>query len=142
MSYFSVFQAAINTVFLGVVSYGVVVISGLLFTRRRKDLAEITYNPKIGKISLVTLAAVFGILALIPVIIAGLTTFELSSLLLVLGVYLFGAVIYLVMRRRTRYSKKYRRSREFEAIQYPPSFFQNTFLTFHLNLHSFITLPG
>lgn len=102
MSYFSVFQAAINTVFLGVVSYGVVVISGLLFTRRRKDLAEITYNPKIGKISLVTLAAVFGILALIPVIIAGLTTFELSSLLLVLGVYLFGAVIYLVMRRRAR----------------------------------------
>nr|MDO8077054.1 hypothetical protein [Candidatus Freyarchaeota archaeon] len=101
-SYFSVFQAAINTIFLGVVSYSVVLISGLLFTRRRKDLAEITYNPKIGKISLVTLAAVFGILALIPVIIAGLTTFELSSLLLVLGVYLFGAVIYLVMRRRAR----------------------------------------
>ncbi len=101
MSYFSIFQAALDTIFLGIVAYALVVFSGLLFSRRRKDLAETTYNPKIGRVPIVLIAGLVSFVALIPLIIAGFTAFEISSAILIIVAYTIGVSIYLVMRRRS-----------------------------------------
>ncbi|MFB0561431.1 MAG: APC family permease [Candidatus Lokiarchaeia archaeon] len=102
LSYSSTLQAAINVVFLGVFSVALTVLAGLLFTRRRPDLAERTYSPRIGRLSVLGICGVVAAISIVPLIIGALATFDISSLLTIVVVYTFGAMIYLLMRRRNR----------------------------------------
>ncbi|MGQ9723580.1 MAG: APC family permease, partial [Candidatus Jordarchaeum sp.] len=102
LSYSSTLQAAINVVFLGVFSVALTVLSGLLFRRRRPDLAERTYNPRIGRFPVLGICGVIAAITIIPLIIGAIASFDISSLLTIVVVYTLGAIVYLVMRRRNR----------------------------------------
>ncbi len=102
LSYSSTLQAAINVVFLGVFSVALTVLAGLLFTRRRPDLAERTYSPRIGRFSVLGICGVIAAIAIIPLLIGAIASFDISTLLTIIIVYIVGAIIYLWMRRRNR----------------------------------------
>nr|MDO8079470.1 APC family permease [Candidatus Freyarchaeota archaeon] len=102
LSYFSTIQAALNAVFLGVISILLTVIAGLLYNRRRKDLAAQTYNPKIGKVPVLLICGGIALVFAVPLILGALVTFNLGSFLVIAIVYIIGAVIYFTMRRRNR----------------------------------------
>ncbi len=100
LSYWSTIQAALNVVFPAVVTIALTVIAGMRFYARRKDLAERTYYPKIGRIPLLGICGVLALLALVPLLLAALATFNLGSILMGTIVYLVGAIIYFTMKRR------------------------------------------
>ncbi|MBS7249264.1 MAG: APC family permease [Candidatus Freyarchaeota archaeon] len=102
LSYWSAFQAIMNTVFLSVPAFILTIFAATRFKARRPDLAEQTYSPKIGKIPVLSICGVIAIFTIIPLIIAGIATFNLGSLLLIIVVYSIGALIYLAMRRKNR----------------------------------------
>ncbi|MHA1262315.1 MAG: APC family permease [Candidatus Freyarchaeota archaeon] len=102
LSAISTIQAALNAVFLGIASIILTVIAGLLFNRRRKDLAERTYNPKIGRIPVLLICGAISVIFIIPLTLGALAAFSLGSLLVLVIVYFIGAVIYFYMRRRSR----------------------------------------
>ncbi|MGQ9723006.1 MAG: APC family permease [Candidatus Jordarchaeum sp.] len=98
----STIQAAINAVFLGIASIILTVIAGILFNRRRKDIAERTYNPKIGKVPLLLICGLISAIFAVPLILGALVTFTMESFVVIILVYLIGAAIYFYMRRRNR----------------------------------------
>ncbi|MFB0563456.1 MAG: APC family permease [Candidatus Lokiarchaeia archaeon] len=102
LSSVSTIQAALNAVFLGIASILLTVIAGLLFNRRRKDLAERTYNPKIGKVPVLIICGLISIIFAVPLLLGALAAFSLDSFLVIVVVYLIGAIIYFYMRRRNR----------------------------------------
>ncbi len=102
LSSISTIQAAINAVFLGILSIVLTVIAGILFNRRRKDLAERTYNPKIRGVPIITICGIISAFFAVPLILGALVTFNIGSILVIVIVYLIGSIIYLYMRRRNR----------------------------------------
>lgn len=98
----STVQAALNAVFLGIASILLTVIAGLLFNRRRKDLAERMYNPKIGRVSVLFICGLISTIFAVPLLLGALAAFTLDSLIVIVTVYLIGAIIYFYMRRRNR----------------------------------------
>ncbi|MGQ9722455.1 MAG: APC family permease [Candidatus Jordarchaeum sp.] len=102
LSYWSALQAAINTIFLGVPAFVLTIYAGMRFNARRPDLAEQTYSPKIGRFSVLGICGIVAAFTILPLIVAAVATFEISSLLMIIIVYSLGAIVYLVMRRRNR----------------------------------------
>ncbi|MHA1363520.1 MAG: APC family permease, partial [Candidatus Freyarchaeota archaeon] len=102
LSYWSAFQAAMNTVFLGVPAFVLTIFAGLRFNARRPDLAERTYSPKIGRFSALSICGSIAVFTVIPLVVAAIATFQLGSLMMIIVVYLTGAIIYVYMRRRNR----------------------------------------
>jgi amino acid transporter len=102
LSYSSVLQQAMNTIFLAVPAFILTIFAGLRYNARRPDLAKQTYNPKIGRFSALSICGLIAVFALIPIIVGGLGTFTLGSLITLVVVYGIGAIVYFVMRRRNR----------------------------------------
>ena len=102
LSYWSAFQAAMNTVFLGIPAFVLTIFAGLRFNARRPDLAERTYSPKIGRFSALSICGSIAVFTVIPLVVAAIATFQLGSLMMIIVVYLTGAIIYVYMRRRNR----------------------------------------
>ncbi|MGQ9721845.1 MAG: APC family permease [Candidatus Jordarchaeum sp.] len=102
LSYWSALQQALNIIFLSVIVIALTVISGLRFYARRRDLAEVTYYPRIGRVPVLIISGIIAIIAVIPLLLAALATFNIGSLLIGLIVYLVGASIYLIMKRRNK----------------------------------------
>ncbi|MEM2135968.1 MAG: APC family permease [Candidatus Jordarchaeaceae archaeon] len=102
LSYWSALQQALNIVFLAVIVIALTIIAGLRFYARRRDLAERTYYPRIGRVPVLGICGVLAFIALVPLLLAALATFNLGSLIIGLIVYIVGAAIYFTMKRRNK----------------------------------------